>query len=205
MNQAEVLYHYNKATRDPFNPDIFKRDEDKIIYYLEQMLLSCQRTMGVEGYFTLHIENFTVVEGYKECREILAKYQEAAINKSAKIKAAMDNRYTYIDLKPTDLKLLIVTFKIETYEGVERFENIIAIPRIVDKFFVNINNNKRSILFQLVESTYNNATSSSKHRMITLKSIFNAIRVFRHVDTKTTTKREAISLVTFDADIFNKL
>ena len=204
MNQAEVLYHYNKATRDPFNPDIFKRDENKIIYYLEQMLLSCQRTMGVEGYFTLHIENFTVVEGYKECREILAKYQEAAINKSAKIKAAMDNRYTYIDLKPTDLKLLIVTFKIETYEGVERFENIIAIPRIVDKFFVNINNNKRSILFQLVESTYNNATSSSKHRMITLKSIFNAIRVFRHVDTKTTTKREAISLVTFDADIFKK-
>ena len=50
MNQAEVLYHYNKATRDPFNPDIFKRDENKIIYYLEQMLLSCQRTMGVEGY-----------------------------------------------------------------------------------------------------------------------------------------------------------
>ena len=75
MNQAEVLYNYNKATRDPFNPDIFKRDEDKIIYYLEQMLLSCQRTMGVEGYFTLHIENFTVVEGYKECRDILAKYQ----------------------------------------------------------------------------------------------------------------------------------
>lgn len=204
MDQAEVIHKFNALNRPKFNPNIFIRDEDKIIYYLEQMLLSCQREMGTEGYFTLKIENFTVVNGYKECREILAKYQEAAINKSAKMKAAMDNRYAYIDLKPTDLKLLLVTFKIETYEGVERFENILAIPRIVDKFFVNINNNKRSLLFQMVEATYNNATSSSKHMMITLKSIFNAIRIFRHVDSKVTTKGESIQLITFDADIFKK-
>lgn len=204
MNQAQLIYNFNKDVRPRFNENIFKRDDDKIIYYLQQMLLSCQREMGVEGYFTLKIEGFKVIDDYKECQDILAKYQEAAISKSPKMKAAMDNRYSYVDLKPTDLKLLIVTIKAETYEGVERFENILAVPRIIDKFFININNNKRNLLFQMVEATYNNATSNSKHKMITLKSIFNAIRIFRHVDSKVTIHGQTIPLITFDADIFRK-
>ena len=205
MNQAQLIHEFNKTHHEPFNPNIFTRSSDKIIYFLKEMILSCQKKMGYGGYFTLEVENFEVIDDYKQCQEILAKYQEAAMNKSAKLRAAMDNRYIYIDLKPTDLKLLIVTFKIETYEGAERFENILAIPRIIDKFFVNINNNQRSLMFQLVESTYNNATSnSSKSTMNTAKSNFSSIRVYRVTDTKTDVNGEEVTLANYEAFIFNK-
>lgn len=204
MKQAEFIYNFNKTHIEPFNQNIFTRSTDKIFHYLQQILLSCQRRIGIDGYFTLEVENFEIINNYKDCLDILAKYQDAAINKSTKLKASAENRYSYIDLKTTDLALLIVTYKIETFEGVERFENIVAVPRIMHKFFVNINGNQRSLLFQMVESTYNNATSSSKHNMITMKSIFNAIRIYRHVDKRTTVNGEEVELVSYDADLFKK-
>ena len=204
MKQAEFIYKFNKTHTEPFNKNIFTRSTDKIFHYLQQILLSCQRRIGLDGYFTLEVENFEIIDNYKDCLDILAKYQDAAINKSTKLKASAENRYSYIDLKTTDLALLIVTYKIETFEGVERFENIIAVPRIMHKFFVNINDNQRSLLFQMVESTYNNATSSSKHSMVTMKSIFNAIRIYRHVDKRTTVNGEEVELVSYDADLFKK-
>lgn len=204
MKQAEFIYNFNRTHTEPFNQNIFSRSTDKIIYYLKQIFLSCQRRIGIDGYFTLEVENFEVVEDYKQCLETLSRYQETTMNKSIKMKASVENRFSYIDLKSTDLSLLIVTYKIETYEGVERFENIIAVPRIVNKFFVNINGNQRSLLFQMVESTYNNATSSSKHSMITMKSIFNAIRIYRHVEKRTTVNGEEVELVSYDADLFKK-
>ena len=205
MNQAQMIHEFNRIHHEPFNPNIFTRSSDKIIYFLEQMILSCQKKMGEGGYFTLEVENFEVIEDYQQCQEILARYQEAAMSRSAKLRAAMDNRYAYIDLKPTDLKLLIVTFKIETYEGAERFENILAIPRIIDKFFVNINDNQRSLMFQLLESTYNNATSSSsKSNMVTIKSIFSSIRIYRVMDTKTDVNGEEVVLVNYEAFLFKK-
>ena len=204
MDQRQFIHDFNKTQIEPFNEEIFTRSSDKIIYYLELMLLSCQRKMGIDGYFTLEIENFEVIDDYKQCQQILGKYLDAVIKKSAKVRAAMDNRYEYIDLKPTDLKLLTLTYKFETYEGVDRYEQIFAIPRIVNKFFVNINDNQRTLMFQLVESTYNNATSTSKHIMVTMKTIFNAIRIFRHIDVRTTTQGEDVPLVSYDADLFKK-
>lgn len=204
MDQRQFIHEFNKTQIEPFNEEIFTRSSDKIIYYLELMLLSCQRKMGIDGYFTLEIENFEVVDDYKQCQQILGKYLDAVLKRSAKIKAAMDNRYEYIDLKPTDLRLLILTYKFETYEGVDRYEQIFAIPRIVNKFFVNINDNQRTLMFQLVESTYNNATSTSKHTMVTMKTIFNAIRIFRHTEVRTTTQGEDVVLATYDADLFKK-
>ena len=138
MDQRQFIHEFNKTQIEPFNEEIFTRSSDKIIYYLELMLLSCQRKMGIDGYFTLEIENFEVIDDYKQCQQILGRYLDAVLKRSAKIKAAMDNRYEYIDLKPTDLKLLTLTYKFETYEGVDRYEQIFAIPRIVNKFFVNI-------------------------------------------------------------------
>ena len=204
MDQRQFIHDFNKTQIEPFNEEIFTRSSDKIIYYLELMLLSCQRKMGIDGYFTLEIENFEVIDDYKQCQQILGKYLDAVIKKSAKVRAAMDNRYEYIDLKPTDLKLLTLTYKFETYEGVDRYEQIFAIPRIVNKFFVNINDNQRTLMFQLVESTYNNATSTSKHIMVTMKTIFNAIRIFRHIDVRTTTQGEDVALTSYDADLFKK-
>jgi len=204
MDQRQFIHEFNKTQIEPFNEEIFTRSSDKIIYYLELMLLSCQRKMGIDGYFTLEIENFEVIDDYKQCQQILGRYLDAVLKRSAKIKAAMDNRYEYIDLKPTDLKLLTLTYKFETYEGVDRYEQIFAIPRIVNKFFVNINDNQRTLMFQLVESTYNNATSTSKHTMVTMKTIFNAIRIFRHTDVRTTTQGEDVALTSYDADLFKK-
>ena len=50
---------------------------------------------------------------------------------------------------------------------------IIAVPRVVDKYYFDINGIMRSTLFQIVDgSTYNNGTSNAKVPSITLKIIF---------------------------------
>ena len=98
MNQAQMIHEFNRIHHEPFNPNIFTRSSDKIIYFLEQMILSCQKKMGEGGYFTLEVENFEVIEDYQQCQEILARYQEAAMSRSAKLRAAMDLKISWLFL-----------------------------------------------------------------------------------------------------------
>ena len=68
---------------------------------------------------TIKVHNFTVVDDYKQIIDILQQYQANAISKSSKLKASTDNRYDFIDLKESDLRLLIVTYYIEAIDGRE--------------------------------------------------------------------------------------
>lgn len=73
--------------------------------------------MGVNAYFTIRIDDFKVIEDYDTIRQILSKYQDAAIRKSVKLRGAVDNRFNYIDLKESDLKIIVGELYIEAYDG----------------------------------------------------------------------------------------
>ena len=203
MNQQEFIYNYDARYREKFNPELFVRSDDKIIYYLENIIKSTERQMGVNGYFTIKVQNFTVVEDYDEIINILGKNLSVAINRSPKLKAGTDNRYDYIDLKESDLKLLIVTYYIEAQDGREQFDVIIAVPRVVEKFYFKINGNIKSPMYQVVDAfTYNSRTSTSKDTIVIVKTTFQAIRIF-HVPVRyTTVEGEEVPMSTYDAFIF---
>ena len=205
MDQRQFIHDFSAKHRPKFNPQLFQRSDEEIIYHLENIIKSAEREMSVGGYFTIRVMGFKVVEDYNEVRHILRDYQEIAINKSSKLKGITDNRYDFIDLKESDLKLLIVTYYIEAADGREMFDVLIAIPRVIDKFYFRINGNIRSAMYQIVDaSTYNNGTSNSKKPMDVFKTIFQPIRVFRNLLTHYTVDGEEVPLVTYDADIFKK-
>lgn len=205
MNQRQFIHKYAEDHRPKFNKKIFLRSDEEIVKHLMNIIKSCEREMRVGNYFTIRVEDFTIIEDYKEVNDILQKYQEYNINRSSKLKGVTDNRYDFIDLKESDLKLLIVTYFIEAQDGKEKLEVIIAYPRVVDKFYFRINGNIRSAMYQIVDaSTYNNGTSNSKKPMDVFKTIFQPIRVFRNLTTQNTVDGEEVPLVTYDADIFKK-
>lgn len=205
MNQSQFIHDFAKSKKYKFNSKLFDRSDDKIIYFLKCIYKSIERTMGVNSFFTIKVQNFEEVDDYDTIRDILADVQEAAIKKSVKLKNSIDNRYKYIDLKETDMKLLITTLFIEAYDGRETIQSIIAVPRVIDKFYFRINGNVRFAMHQLVDaSTYNNQTSNAKSPMNVFKTIFQPIRVYRNNLTFTTVDGEEVNFVSYEADIFKK-
>ena len=205
MNQRQFIHNYAENNRPKFNKSIFIRSDEEIVNHLINLIKSCQREMSIGSYFTIRIEDLHIIEDYDEINKILQKYQEININKSSKLKGITDNRYDFIDLKESDLKLLVITYYIEAQDGKEKFDVIIAYPRVIDKFYFRINGNIRSAMYQIVDaSTYNNGTSNSKKPMDVFKTIFQPIKVFRNLTTRMTIDGEELPLVTYDVDIFKK-
>ena len=60
MNQREFIYNYANKYREKFNTELFGRSDDLIIYYLQNIIKSTEREMGVKGYFTSKVHNYTV-------------------------------------------------------------------------------------------------------------------------------------------------
>lgn len=207
-NQKAFIAKFNNdpTTHFNLNEEFFKRSDEKIIYYLKLIYKSIQRTMGINSYFTIEIRNFEVIDNYNQIRAILSRSQETLINKSTKLKGSIDNRYNYVDLKKTDLKLLIITFYIEAYDGKELIESIIAVPRVINKFYFRINNNYLFTMHQLVDaSTYNNQTSSNvKSPLVVLKNIFPPISIFRNTVSYEDITGRSVSMITYEVDIFKK-
>ena len=207
MNQGQFIQKFNSNPKHvlQINPELFKRDENEIIENIKLLYLSIQKTMGVDSYFTLHIRNFTVIEDYDSVRSILAKYQEAAIKKSVKLRGNTENRFNFIDLKESDVKILIIEMYLEAYDTHEIVETVLAVPRVVNGQYVNLNGNERQMMFQMVDaSTYNNQTSNSKNPMVVFKTNFQPIKIYRNIYTLHTITNEDIDCVHFDCDTFSK-
>lgn len=208
QNPRELISEFIKDTREPFNPVFFQRDEDNIIKELMNVIYSCERE---NPYFTIKVHSYRVVDNYDEINNILYNYyEESTKNKNKKKKR--DNQYQYINIKESAIRLLIVTYYLKDCHGTpeqpneEYIDTIIAIPRIVDKYYFKINGIMRSALFQIVDgSTYNNGTSNAKVPSITFKQIFMAARVTRYFENSIkTTSGEEIKLTYYHSRIFNK-
>jgi hypothetical protein len=211
MKQNEFIHSYIDKTAFKFNEALFTRSDDSIIEELKKIILSCER----ESFFTIKVKNFRVVEEYREINDILCKYQDYLQSKgSSNSRGEEDNRYNFIDLKSSDLKLLIVTYYIaikDEHNTHDTIDVIIAVPRVVDKFYFRINGSYYSAMYQIVDaSTYNNNTSKSAKHSVTLKTTFQPIRIFRNVikgsDKKglKTTSKEEVSCTVYDNNTFTK-
>lgn len=201
MNQREFVSQYIDNNRPKFNPDYFVRDENAIVEELMNVIHSCERE---NQYFTIKVDSFRIVDDYDEINEILYNYYEELTKNKSKSKKK-DNRYGYINLNESCIRLLIVRYYIKDRTNEDYLDVIIAIPRIIDKYYFKINGVMRSTLFQIVDgSTYNNATSNAKVPSITLKIIFMAVRVTRYYNSLVTTEGEELKLTYYHSRIFNK-
>lgn len=207
MNQKEYLAQFSRNCRIPFNEDLFMRSEDEIIEELKKVIISCQRH---NKYFKIEVKGFTVVDDYAEVQNVLFKYYENANKNKSKAKKK-DNPYAYINLNESDIKLLMVDYHIETpfaVDPIERqddFRVIIAVPRIIDKYYFRINGIMRSTLYQIVDgSTYNNSNSSARIPNITFKIVFMAVRVFRYYLDVPLVDGTMLKLTHYMSNIFNK-
>ncbi len=203
LNQASFLREYSDTHRENFNPAFFYRSDDDIITELIKVILSCQR----DKYFMIKVESFEVKTKYEEILEELRR------DELTRAKNDKDNRYNYINLKDSEIKLLIVNYYIRIYddnpdnqENTKRLRVLIEVPRIVDKYYFKIFGNIYSSMFQVVDgSTYNNASaSSSKSQNETLKTVFMAIRLYRYKKHIDTVNYGTIPCTFFLSRIFNK-
>lgn len=201
ITQRELVSKFVQEKRDKFNPVFFERDEDEIIKELMNVIYSCERE---NQYFTIKVHSFRVVDDYDEINSILYNYYENLTKNKAKSKKR-DNQYEYINLNESYIRLLMVKYYVKDRTAEDFIDVIIAVPRIVDKYYFNINGIMRSTLFQIVDgSTYNNGTSNAKIPSITLKIIFMATRVTRYYNILKTTKGEDLRLNYYHSRIFNK-
>ena len=117
-----------------------------------------------------------------------------------------ENEYNYINLKDSEVKLLIVNYFIQLKDKSEKLSVIIAVPKFVDKYYFKLYGNVYSPLYQIVDgSTYNNSTSNSKEHSVTLKTMFMPIRIYRKVTNLKTTNDISVKGIYYMARIFNKM
>ena len=214
-NQREFLSHFNKTCKVQMNPLLFRRSDDDIIEELKKVLISCERS---NKYFSIKVEGFTVVDDYAEINRILFDYYEDLYKNKSKMKKK-DNPYAYINLNESDIRLLMVDYYVKTnvkppvttfpnakpLPMEESFRVLIAVPRIIDKYYFKINGIMRSTLYQIVDgSTYNNSNTSSKVPNISFKIVFMALRVFRYHLMLETVTGETIQLSHYMCNCFNK-
>lgn len=201
MNQREFISKFSDQYRDKFNHVFFERNEDEIVTQLLNVIESCERD---NQYFTIKLDSYKVIEDYDEINTILYNYYEDLTKNKSKNKKR-DNQYEFINLNESDIKLLIVKYYVKDKSNEDYIDVIIAIPRIIDKYYFRINGIMRSTLFQIVDgSTYNNGTSNAKVPSITMKIIFMAARVTRYFHDITTTGGTTLKATYYHSRIFNK-
>ena len=205
-NQYSFIREYNDKNRPQFNPELFNRSDDAIIEVLKKVILSIER----DRYFVIKVKNFTVVDDYQQIRTLLRE-QEKFKSKN-KNKQKIDDKYNYIPLKDSDIRLLIVDYYLEVpnpKEGSPRSKNLrvlIEVPKIVDKYYFRIFGNIYSSLYQVVDgSTYNNSNSANpKSQNIAFKTLFMASRIYRYIEKLKMTNGETKECIWYMSNIFNK-
>lgn len=205
-NQYSFIREYNDKNRPQFNPELFDRSDDAIIEVLKKVILSIER----DRYFVIKVMNFSVVDDYQQIR-VLLREQEKFKSKN-KNKQKIDDKYNYIPLKDSDIRLLIVDYYLEVpnpKEGSPRSKNLrvlIEVPKIVDKYYFRIFGNIYSSLYQVVDgSTYNNSNSANpKSQNIAFKTLFMASRIYRYIEKLKMTNGETKECIWYMSNIFKK-
>lgn len=200
MNQREFISKICD-TRPRMNPKLFERSDDEVITQLIDAIKSCERT---GAHFSIQVKGFDVIDDFDQINKILYDYYERAYRSKTKAKRK-DNRYEFINLNESDIRLVIVHYLIADKDRQEDLDVIIAVPRIIDKYYFKIDGIMRSTLYQVVDgSTYNNGTSTSKAPSVTMKLIFMAVRIFRRYMDLPLYDEGSIRATYYTAYSFNK-
>lgn len=177
MNQRNLIYNFNSQYREKFNPKLFERSEDDIIESILKIIKSAERENEI---ITFKIDSYRVVDRYDEIQSILSEYNEA-LKKKGKYKK-MINTYEYINLKRTDIKLLIINYFVRVKEESKVVTTYVEIPRIVDKYYFRLGGNLYLPSIQIIDgSTFNSTTSkNSTSDTVTLKTALMSIKMYRN-------------------------
>lgn len=202
-NQAAFIRKFNEQYREPFNDTLFERSDDEMIEELKKVILSCERSK----YFTIKVTKFTVIDDYATMIKML-KEQDAIKHQSKDMEY---NQYDYINIKDSDVRLLVVDYFIKVPApkkdtvGEKNLRVLIMVPRFVDKYYFKIMGNYYCPKFQILDgSTYNNAGSSSRCQNVTFKSLFMATRIFKYTNEITFDDGTVRPVVFYNSAIFNK-
>ena len=206
MNQSEFIYNFNKNNREQFNPYFFNRDDMVLVETMKKLILSLQR----DSYFTIRVDNFTLVQEYSEIMRILREYEQQRINRKKSKNKDLSNKYDSIPLYDSDLMLLIVDYFIQINDGVKNPNDTlrvyILLPKIVDKYYYRLNGKLYSAIYQIVDgSTYNNSIFSAKIPTNTFKTVFMPCRVYRYTRELITINGELINSTLYAVGAFKKV
>ena len=146
MNQAQLVAKFNKECRENFNPYFFERNENAIVEKIMNVIFSAQR----DKTFTIKVANWKLVEDYAEIYKYLKEYEEKSPNK----KRRKDNKYDFIDMKDSDIKLLVVDYYLKIKDVEDTIRVLIMIPKIVNRYYMRLNGNLYSTIYQLVERIF---------------------------------------------------
>ena len=202
LTQRSVINQYVENYIDDFNAELFRRSDDEIIENLKKAILSCQRDYG----FILKVNSFTVIDDYQQVQDILYMYDEKYNEKKRSKKNP--NPYGFINIKDSDLRLLIVNYYIEVNNKFEYVDVIIAIPRVVNDYYFRINGKLCYAQYQISDATYNNANSSNKKKspIVTSRTLFSPIKLFtKKVKLMTPEKEEVYATNFIVTKLFNKI
>lgn len=199
MNQAQFISQFNDKYREDFNPYFFQRNEDAIAQKIINVILSAQR----DKTYIIKVKHWEIVEDYATIYKYLKQYEESSPNK----KRRKDNKYDFINMKDSDISLLIVDYYLKIRDEEDTIRVYIMIPKIVNKYYMRINGNLYSTIYQLVDaSTYNNRTSNSikKNQVVTFKSIFMPVIISARKTTLTDINKQVVDCTHYTATIFSK-
>lgn len=199
MNQSQLISQFNEKYREKFNPYFFQRDEDAIAQKIMNVILSSQR----DKTYTIKVKHWEIVEDYATIYKYLKQYEESSPNK----KRRKDNKYDFIDMKDSDIRLLIVDYYLKIKDEEDNMRVYIMIPRIVNKYYMKINGNLYSTIYQLVDaSTYNNRTSNNvkKNQVVTFKSIFMPVIISAKKVTLMDINKQEVECTHYTGTIFSK-
>ncbi|MDD3121896.1 MAG: hypothetical protein PHC62_00105 [Candidatus Izemoplasmatales bacterium] len=215
MTQAQFIRQMNEKTREKFNDSLFERTDQDTINEIEKVVRSCERN---NKYYTIKVHDFYTIRDYDEIYHRMKTHELNRIkSNNQKIRNEIEDRYDTIQLKDSDIFLIVVVYhlRINTIDELtgkypEKYlEVLIQVPKIVDKYYIRVFGNHYLAIYQIVDgSTYNNSQSTSKHPNVTLKTMFMATRIYRYADTirplKSCGSVEPISILYYDSRIFGK-
>lgn len=216
INQRKVISKLDDDIKNKMNPCLFKRSDDAIVDELKKIILSCERK---NKYFLIKVKSFETVDDYTEINKILSANFDNSMRNKSKFKKR-DNPYSCINLNESDIRLLLVHYHVEVFNKPamqsnvftgkplpteEDFTCIIAIPKIINKYYIRINGIMRSTLYQIVDgSTYNNSNTNSKIPNVSFKIVFMALRIFRYYLTIDDINGEEVKLTQYMVNCFRK-
>ena len=199
MNQAKFAYMFNDKYREKFNPYFFERNEKLIVEKIMNVIFSSQR----DKTYTIKVKHWEIVEDYATIYKYLKEYEDSSPNK----KRRKDNKYEFINMKDSDISLLIVDYYLNINGEEDTVRVPIMIPKIVNRYYMRINGNLYSTIYQLVDaSTYNNRTSNNtkKNQVVTFKSIFMPIIISARKVNLTDINKKTVHCTHYTATLFNK-
>jgi len=100
LEQRQIISEYNK-TREQFNPVLFERKTQNLIDQVLKVIKSVER----DGQFIFKLHSYRLVTNYAEVHQLLIDYENNL--KKGKNKNKI-NSYEYVNLKDSDVILLIV-------------------------------------------------------------------------------------------------